>query len=459
MNHFAQDNRGNNTTASSNPKAAPFDSGAHWHTEVPAAPAPVNSFAAKTWTKVLSVCLSLLLALTMFDATALTSYASELSDAATPMADMPESESGDSAGEKGDSAETSLWTASAQSQSLPKEALTALLPQGRVSAAEVLPAVTTATVAAEDREAIVDADIASRVTPSVRAWGSPFNVETGFFVKGAPVHAEYDLGNLADSLEGGYVAGSQKGDRFALTLEVPFLYVNDEGTLGKTFSEEEWRLRTALADQVAAAKNGQGVASYDEALSRAREAAKAKGATEKAMRAAIFAEKVPEGWSLWQEHDGSYVRMTDADLAAGVSGRLVFIYEANGGKLSADATAPRFDMGFVGDVPSDETVAVHYGYEAHSFTARANKKGETPAAEYGDVKRASLGAYGLVNDAKKIRAELSAEVYGKPEMEISQDGSSLGYLSLLARLQMKGTEARAWAVALLLMPIGRVRAV
>ena len=408
-----------------------------------------NSFTAKTWVRVLSVLLSVLLALTMFDATAMVSYADELpGDEAIEIQGDPshdEAEGEDEAAQ--DATENPLaWTDSAQEHDLDADILADLLPEDRVAAAEVVPIVTARTMAAEDPHAVVDADIAARVAPNVLAWGAPYHTQSGFFAKGERVRAVYDLGNLRTLLEGGFLGGSREGDRFALTLDVPFLYVDDGGRVATTFSEEEWRLRTALAAEVAAAAEGNGAESYEEAIDRAAQRAADSQDIAAAPRTAIFADAVPRDWSLWQEHDGSYVRISDEQMSAGVSGRLIFIYEGNGGRLEADAELPAFDLGFAGTVPADAVASVHFGYEAHSFTGRTDEGESDPVTVYGDAKRASVASYGLVNRAEPLSGSLSAEVYRAPSLARTDDGSSTGYLTIMARYAMGSASARGWAL-------------
>lgn len=431
------------------------DPGAHSRTRARTNDVPVNSFTAKTWTKVLSVYLSVLLALTMFDAGALTAYADDAA-ASEPVSTEVAADEEELAEESGE--DPLAWAATAQSHDLDADAVAGLLPEERAVAAEVVPIVTARTVSAEDSHAIVDADIAARVAPNVLAWGAPYQVQSGFHVKGKRVQAAYDLGNLSALLEGGYLGGSREGDRFALTLDAPFLYVNDAGHVTATFSEEEWRLRTALATEAAGAGEEGGAASYDEALTRAAEAAADPQQAKNAPRAAIFADAVPDGWSLWQEHGGDYVRVSDEQMAEGVSGRLVFVYEGNDGKFAADAVLPAFDLGFAGEVPADAVATVHFGYEAHSFTAVAEGDAE-PVTVYGDAKRASVASYSLVNRSEPMGSSLTAEVYRAPSVTLAPDdapasdatpaapdGASAGYLMVLARYAMGSASARGWAL-------------
>ena len=134
------------TFRQANERGVVHDSGAHWHTRVRDNTAPVNSFTAKTWTKVLSVCLSFLLAFMMFDATAFPSYANEVNDEATPLAESGEAlpveeDSGDqAASEQPDTA----WVTEFVAADMDPEALSELAPDGLVAAEEVLPQVTVA---------------------------------------------------------------------------------------------------------------------------------------------------------------------------------------------------------------------------------------------------------------------------------------------------------------------------
>lgn len=63
-----------------------IDSQAHWHTRVAAPKPATTNFNTNAWTKVLALCLGVLLALTMLDTTTLSSLTAEIGDAATPMA-------------------------------------------------------------------------------------------------------------------------------------------------------------------------------------------------------------------------------------------------------------------------------------------------------------------------------------------------------------------------------------
>lgn len=63
-----------------------FDSNAHWHTQVAGPREAPTSFNTSAWTKVLTLCLGMLLALTMLDTTVLSTIATTIGDDSTPMA-------------------------------------------------------------------------------------------------------------------------------------------------------------------------------------------------------------------------------------------------------------------------------------------------------------------------------------------------------------------------------------
>ncbi len=417
-----------------------FDTDAQWHTRVRADTAPVNSFTTKTWAKVLSVCLSLLLAFTMFDATALTSYADEVADETTPLAQGADAAASEPETPKGPDA---AWAAALQNADIDADSLSALLPGELVGAEEVLPQVTAAA------EGAVVADIAGRLAPNRVAYGKPFSASQGFFVKDGAVKADFELGDLGTLLEGGFVAGSKKGDRFVLTMEAPFLYTDAEGNVASTYSEEEWRYRTMLSDVADAIVSGEQGAPAD--ADQATQAAAARAAEESvpadAMRAAVFAEAVPEGWSVFQEHDGAYLPVTDAMMAAGVSGHLVFRYDANDGKLDAAANLPQLSLGLVGGVPEGTPVSVYYGYEYHSFTAQAVEGKPAPEPQYGDVKRGAAGAYSLTNEINDSAAAMAASVVSA-NMPRTEGGTGKSYLAHTVTYAVPENAPSASAVAL-----------
>lgn len=106
------------------PSGSYFDSNAHWHTRV-AAPRPAaTSFSTNAWTKVLALCLGVLLALTMLDTTTLSALSAEIGDSATPMAATanPMDDSGEAEEEEWNG--PTGWAERLQQQSLEPTALT-----------------------------------------------------------------------------------------------------------------------------------------------------------------------------------------------------------------------------------------------------------------------------------------------------------------------------------------------
>lgn len=420
------------------------DSGAHWHTRVRDNTAPVNSFTAKTWTKVLSVCLSFLLAFMMFDATAFPSYANEVNDEATPLAESGEAlpveeDSGDQAApEQPDTA----WVTEFVAADMDPEALSELAPDGLVAAEEVLPQVTVAA------EGAVEADLAGRIAPTLVAYGKPFSAAQGFFVKDGAVRADFEMGDRGALLNGGHLAGSKEGDRFVLTLEVPYLYLDAQGETATTYSEEEWRYHTAVNEVAASVTAGEEDAPVDaEAAAETARAKAAEGVSPTAPRAVVQAETAPEGWSLFQEHDGAYLPVTDEALAAGVSGRLVLRYDGNDGKLDASASLPQLQLGLVGRVPSGTLVSVYYGYEYHSFTAKTVEGEPAPEPQYGDVKRGAAGSIVLTDEANDSAAAMTATLVSA-SMPRTADGAGKSYLAHLIRYEVPEKAPAVTAIAL-----------
>ena len=186
---------------------------------------------------------------------------------------------------------------------------------------------------------------------------APLKGNAGYQVKGRPLSVRYSLGNLGRTLSGGFIGGESERDAFVLTLELPYLYATDGG-LGATYSEEEQLARTALADQKKAdpAPTADVKTLVERVLANLPDGDK----TAELPRVALFADDVPAQWSVWQEHDGAYLRLDRESLKAGASGRLVLRYEGAEGdlRLTSDALPPSFTVGFAGAVPDDASASV-----------------------------------------------------------------------------------------------------
>ena len=421
-------------------------------------------FRSRPWVRALSVVMSVLLAVTMFDTTGLSPLVDRASADPVPAADIPalpgttdalttkaqddpadedDAESPDEAADAADEAAVDVSEDEKNDASEPEvstvedteENRQALLPEGLVSADRVLPQVS------EDTE-----DIDDRFTPSLVLFGAPISDEGTFYVKQGNVSGEYELGNLLESLEGGVLGGSAEGDAVILTFDIPYLYTDAEGNLASTYSEESWKLQRGF-DPAADSNSG----------------------VQAPMRAALFADDVFEGWSVWQEHEGSYIQLTKEDLQAGVSGKIVLRYEgeptydengeaidaqtaitnatapnARPGAMSAQASLPNFEFGLVGDVPADQAVEVSFGYEAHSFTPQATEENPNPETLYGTILRKSVGTFALVNDETTAKATFDVERFG--EDPTFADG--MGYAQHLVHIAVPEDGFAAESVAL-----------
>ena len=446
------------------------------------------SFRTRPWVRVVSVVMAVLLAVTMFDTTSLSPLirdaqaapaaaaaplpmgeralfpsgageassdrAGEDDEPADTASENPGTGSGDSSGSEegeggnapsgasggtasdeaapGASSSDDVEGASAQTTSpwdaaweaLTADGLGSLVPAGLEAPESVLPALT-------DDFSDSD-DIASRIEPALIAWGAPLKGNAGYQVKGRPLSVRYSLGNLGRTLSGGFIGGESERDAFVLTLELPYLYATDGG-LGATYSEEEQLARTALADQKKAdpAPTADVKTLVERVLANLPDGDK----TAELPRVALFADDVPAQWSVWQEHDGAYLRLDRESLKAGASGRLVLRYEGAEGdlRLTSDALPPSFTVGFAGAVPDDASASVRFGYEFHSYTAPADQApvGEEPAASRARVLRSAIGSIALVNSAPTSGATLDARVLGAPQMP-QREGHGRGWQALLA---------------------------
>ena len=473
----------------------------------------VNSFRTRPWVRAVSAVMAVLLAVTLFDvtglrplmfdvsnddATAATEQANDATkdendptaadandpaaadaddpaaadaanDAATPAEDATGADADTEAPSAEDDAAADQPAAEPQDPAAAKAALlqqvadepldadvlASLKPTSLTDAADVLPRLTDDT---EDAAAV-----ASRINPFIDVWGAPLMEGTTFYAKSNRAKARLDLGNLGQLLEGGYVAGSADGDVLTATIELPYLYRVSDDALSATLSQEEWRLRTALWSE---ASKADAPADYQAVASAAAARAANPDDTARAPRVALFADGVPAGWSLWQEHDGAYVALTDADLRAGVSGRVILRWEGTDperpGQLSAvdvAAASPSFELGFAGAVPEDESVNVSYGFELQSYTAPLTEEQaaaaaidpESPEAQptvtVGKALRKASGAIALTNADSKAKAELSVSSLGTPTMP-QADGAGTGWWHALATFAMPRDVVAASSLAL-----------
>ena len=176
-------------------------------------------------------------------------------------------------------------------------------------------------------------NVASLLDPRVDVSGAP-RADAGFYQVGSSAaHVDVELGQLRSALGDGHLGAAYDGDRVVVTVDAPYLYFTDDGTLKETLSPEEWLQN---------------------------------GGQEAGMRAAVVADEVPEGWSVWTRWSAEegYQRVGDDDVRSGVSGRIVLRYDGvegtdtAGGRLRADSVMPSFDLRFAGDVPAGRDVSV-----------------------------------------------------------------------------------------------------
>lgn len=338
-------------------------------------------------------------------------------------------------GEADEPEENIVGVADVQALELEASALDSLLPQNLTAAAQVLPTPAQST----DK-----ADIASRTNPLLATWGVPYTQSGGYLVGENRMPSRYELGNLGELLEGGYLGGTSDQDAFCLTLDIPYLFDVGEEALGTTLSQEEWRLRTAravLAKDATAQDTAEGIAAA------AREKAKDEALVKDAPRVALFAEDELPDWSVWVKHGDAYQKATKEDLQLGVTGHVILRYEGgtneahDNGKLDADAVAPEFELGFVGTVSDNNVIKVAYGVEAYTFTDREG------TVERGNGLRTTLGSLILSTDTTKAVAEMTLSATTLSSM-VERDGEGMGYATALATYRVPEKMLPAQSIAL-----------
>ena len=213
------------------------------------------------------------------------------------------------------------------------------------------------------------------------------------------VDVSTSFGNLpAQLLDGGYLGGMETTDVVALTFAAPFLYVDAEGNLVETLSEEEWKLETEGADE-----------------------------SIQGMRAKLSASDIPAGWTVWTEHDGKYQKRTKGDLEAGLSGTIVFRYEGvqdehgvtvkeTRGRLASDAPLPQLQAGLEGNIPAYHPLAITAGYTVGSLTPGRDKDGEKADAVAYLLEETDVDRLWLENAIDDIQVESTIVPVGTPIM-------------------------------------------
>src|SRR5699024_11639409 len=117
-----------------------------------------------------------------------------------------------------------------------------------------------------------------------------------YYVGSSAAQLDVELVQLPSALVYGYLGAAYDGDCVVVTVDAPYLYFTDDGTLKETLSPAEWLQN---------------------------------GGQEAGMRAAVVADEVPEGWSAWTRWSAEegYQRVGDDDVRSGVSGRIVLRYD------------------------------------------------------------------------------------------------------------------------------------
>ena len=145
-------------------------------------------------------------------------------------------------------------------------------------------------------------DISERLIAGLEAWGAPVSTESGFLLKNRRLSLRLGLGDLGAQLAGGFMGGAESGDAVVLMLDVPYLYSADSaGTLASTLSPEEWAIRVERAQQLESADTCD---TAEDVAFRALASASIDKAERAAARVAVFADKVPQGWSVWRLRQG-----------------------------------------------------------------------------------------------------------------------------------------------------------
>ena len=293
------------------------------------------------------------------------------------------------------------------------------LPEGLIEANQVLPSLSadlsnteiegvqnSASAQATGSVDSLRSELESRFNYDVLVSGAPKTVATNVYhIGGSALRADMTLGDLTTTLKGGTLGGVNATDAVAFTFNAPYIYVapqtaiatarevsaqgqggqNGEGESsgdaddeGDSAAEGENAEATSEAETDTAAEGDTfSDVTYTQTLSR--EEWLANGGDANGGRVALKADAIPEGWTIYTEHDGKYLEATQETLAAGLSGTIVMRYTGNDGKLSAESVLPSFDIVIDGTVPESETLQVTGGYIIQTYTPAA--AADAPAAD------------------------------------------------------------------------------
>lgn len=254
-----------------------------------------------------------------------------------------------------------------QDPTITDEAMDALLPDGLVEAEAVLSSLDDAAKNRRSDHVLNEAAVkdgalknmteleealAGHVRYGLAAAGTLQASDQRYHVDGTALSLTPTL--FADStaenlLQGGHLGGTSDSDRVILTFDAPYLYEDALGTIGTTLCREEWLARGADAQNMRAVLS-------------------------------IPADQLPAGWAVYTEHRGKYLQRTAEELAGGLTGRILFVYQGvqdehgitvpeTRWQLSAETALPQLTATLTDAVPAEVPVEVKGGYQLSSFTA------------------------------------------------------------------------------------------
>lgn len=348
-----------------------------------------HSFRRRTWVKFTAVFLSVLLVFTMFDFPTAIAAAESLQDAAQQTQEetesvpsdqtsqsqdnQPENTSDNSTGDGNNAAATSVSDQNSnesnqgqqgnqdqgsssdnqtiteepasnpeqQAQEEKQKALEALLPLDLIEADKVMPSVGCDSDSPEQNA--INEKLAKKLAPKALLYNAASDAEGRFLMKDRTATLQLEFPNAHQSLEGGFIGASNKNlesDTFIAQIDAPYFYKVEDGSIQTTQSREEW-----LYNQ----------------------------GDKQGARVKLFTEALPEGWSVYTEHQGKYAKVTARDLKErGVAGTIIVRYDGtkeNPRKLDSEVKLPSFEITFEGDLPDAHEINVGFGYSFVSWTS------------------------------------------------------------------------------------------
>ena len=329
------------------------------------------------------------------------------------------SEDGDEAADTGDDAAADDIVSEAD--------MPAYLPENLLDAEKVLPQLSDDAQqkktegiqnAASHSDEELAAALGARAAFSLSATGAWRASDEAFQVAAGSLTLVPSLGNLALSLEGGYLGGAEDADAVALTFTAPYLYQNAAGEWVRTNSAEDW---------------------------------KAHGGEAANARAVLSFPGLPAGWTVYTEHMGQYLKHTAEEAAAGLSGTIVVRFDGvqdehgitvneTRGQLPAGTALPGAIATLTENTPAAEAVEVSVAATVNSYTAPRNEDGTPILADDNKTRKIEDVRYVAAEDApvtvKLTNAEpqvaltTKVEPVGEPVME-----NGTGWMAYLITLE------------------------